>query len=163
MHLLVTGPNGVGKSTLLRTLVSQKHEGAKILDGVKVGYYSQDFSNLNFDETVFESLKIALAEGLGEHEMRGVASGFLLTSEIMDHKVADLSEGQKGLLAFARLVLMQPGLLILDEPTNHINFRHIPVIAEAVNNYEGVLIMVSHMADFVTQIRIDEELDLGKL
>jgi ATPase subunit of ABC transporter with duplicated ATPase domains len=163
MHLLVSGPNGVGKSTLLRTLVSQSHEGAKILDGVKVGYYSQDFSNLNFNETVFESLKSALAEGLGEHEMRGVASGFLLTSEIMDHKVADLSEGQKGLLAFARLVLTQPGLLILDEPTNHINFRHIPVIAEAVNNYEGVLIMVSHMADFVTQIRIDEELDLGKL
>jgi ATPase subunit of ABC transporter with duplicated ATPase domains len=163
MHLLVSGPNGVGKSTLLRTLVSQKHEGVKILDGVKVGYYSQDFSNLNFDETVFESLKSALAEGLGEHEMRGVASGFLLTSEIMDHKVTDLSEGQKGLLAFARLVLAQPGLLILDEPTNHINFRHIPVIAEAVNNYEGVLIMVSHMTDFVTQIRIDEELDLGKL
>jgi ATPase subunit of ABC transporter with duplicated ATPase domains len=163
MHLLVSGPNGVGKSTLLRTLVSQNHPGAKILDGVKVGYYSQDFSNLNFEETVFESLKSALAEGLGEHEMRGVASGFLLTSEIMDHRVSDLSEGQKGLLAFARLVLMQPGLLILDEPTNHINFRHIPVIAEAVNNYEGVLIMVSHMADFVTQIRIDEELDLGKL
>jgi len=81
----------------------------------------------------------------------------------MDYKIADLSEGQKGLLSFARLVLMQPGLMILDEPTNHINFRHIPVIAEAVNAYEGTLIMVSHMADFVNKVKIDEELNLGKL
>jgi len=162
-HLLVTGHNGMGKSTLLRTLVSQEHEGAKIMDGVKVGYYSQDFSNLNFDDTVFDSLKSSLAEGLGEHEMRSTASGFLITSNLMEHKVADLSEGQKGLLAFARLVLMQPGLLILDEPTNHINFRHIPVIAEAISAYEGTLIMVSHMPEFVSKIKIDEELNLAKI
>ena len=163
MHLLVSGPNGAGKSTLLRTLVSQKQDGAKILDDVKVGYYSQDFSNLNFEETVFKSLQGALDSGLGEQELRAVASGFLSTAELMDYKIADLSEGQKGLLSFARLVLMQPGLMILDEPTNHINFRHIPVIAEAVNAYEGTLIMVSHMADFVNKVKIDEELNLGKL
>jgi ATP-binding cassette subfamily F protein 3 len=57
---------------------------------------------------------------------------------------------------------MQPGLLILDEPTNHINFRHIPVIAEAINNYQGALIMVSHMPDFVKTIKIDEIMDLTK-
>lgn len=162
-HLLISGPNGIGKSTLLRTLVSKKHEGAKIMDGVTVGYYSQDFANLDFEQTVFDSLMAAKAEGLGEHEVRSVASGFLLTGEMMGHKVGDLSEGQKGLLSFARLVLMQPGLLILDEPTNHINFRHIPVIAEAVNGYEGTLIMVSHMPDFVAKVRIDETLDLGKI
>jgi len=162
-HLLVVGPNGVGKSTLLRSLVSGRQDGAKILEGVRVGYYSQDFSNLNFDDTVFESLENSLADGLGEHEMRGVASGFLITGDLMEHKVSDLSEGQKGLLAFARLVLMRPGLLLLDEPTNHINFRHIPIIAEAINAYKGALIMVSHMPDFVSKIRIDEELDLGKM
>ena len=80
----------------------------------------------------------------------------------MGNKVGDLSEGQKGLLSFARLVLMKPGLLILDEPTNHINFRHIPVIAQAINNYQGAMIMVSHMPDFVKEIRIDETLDLTK-
>ena len=66
-------------------------------------------------------------------------------------------------MAFCRLVFLKPGILILDEPTNHINFRHIPVIAEAVNAYEGTLIMVSHMADFVNKVKIDEELNLGKL
>jgi len=66
------------------------------------------------------------------------------------------------LVSFARLVLQKPGLLILDEPTNHINFRHLPVIADALNKYEGAMILVSHMPEFVGQIRIDEILDLGK-
>jgi len=57
---------------------------------------------------------------------------------------------------------MKPGLLILDEPTNHINFRHIPVIAQAINNFDGAMIMVSHMPDFVKKISINEILDLTK-
>ena len=80
----------------------------------------------------------------------------------MGHKVSDLSEGQKGLLSFARLVLQAPGLLILDEPTNHINFRHLPVIAKALSDYQGAMILVSHTPSFVEQIRIDEILDLDK-
>ncbi len=161
-RLLVIGPNGVGKSTLLRSLVSGKQAGQHILKGVRVGYYSQDFSTLNFQEKVFDSLKNIMADGLGEHELRSVAAGFLITGDLMDHKISDLSEGQKGLLSFARLVLMRPGLLILDEPTNHINFRHLPVLAEAINKYEGAIMMVSHMPEFVEKIRFTEELDLGK-
>ena len=65
-------------------------------------------------------------------------------------------------MAFARLVLERPGLLILDEPTNHINFRHIPIIAEAIDKYKGALILVSHVPEFVQKIRIDEILDLDK-
>ena len=65
-------------------------------------------------------------------------------------------------MAFARLVLERPGLLILDEPTNHINFRHIPIIAEAINKYQGALVLVSHVPEFVQKIRIDEILDLEK-
>ena len=80
----------------------------------------------------------------------------------MGKKIGVLSEGQKGLVAFARLVLMEPGLLILDEPTNHINFRHLPVIAKALHDYEGAMILVSHVPEFVAQVRIDEILDLGK-
>jgi len=162
-HLLVSGPNGIGKSTLLRSLVMSEHPGTKIMEGVTLGYYSQDFSNLNFDETVFDSLMNAKADGQDEQDVRSVAAGFLIDGQLMDKKIEALSEGQKGLLSFARLVLMKPGLLILDEPTNHINFRHIPVIAEAVNAYEGTLIMVSHMNEFIEQIRIDERLDLGKI
>lgn len=163
MHWLVTGPNGIGKSTLLRSLVSGKNDQAQILDKVRVGYYSQDFSNLDFNDTVFNSLQSAMPDSTDTQMMRSVAAGFLITGALMDHKVGELSEGQKGLLSFARLVLMEPGLLILDEPTNHINFRHLPVIAAAINDYEGALIMVCHMADFVKEIRIDDYLDLGKV
>jgi ATP-binding cassette subfamily F protein 3 len=162
-RLLIEGPNGIGKSTLLRTLVEGKDEGAKILAGVRVGYYSQDFSSLNYDDTVFDSLQAVMAEGINVQEMRSIAAGFLITGELMGQKISSLSEGQKGLVAFARLVLMQPGLLVLDEPTNHINFRHIPVIAEAINNYDGPIILISHMSDFVRDIKINEYLDLGKL
>lgn len=161
-HLLVTGPNGIGKSTFLRNLVSGG-EGTKILEGVRVGYYSQDFSTLNYEDTVFDSLKNSMVDGTDIQDARSVAAGFLITGELMGHRVGDLSEGQKGLLSFARLVLMQPGLLILDEPTNHINFRHIPVIAEAISGFEGAMILVSHMPEFVKEIRIDDELDLGKI
>ncbi|HNX10796.1 MAG TPA: ATP-binding cassette domain-containing protein [bacterium] len=162
-RLLITGPNGIGKSTLLRSLVFGTQDGVEIMPDVVVGYYSQDFSTLNFDDKVFNSLQSVLASGLGEQEMRAVAAGFLITGDLMENKVGELSEGQKGLLSFARLVLMRPGLLILDEPTNHINFRHIPVIAEAINNFQGPIIMVSHMPDFISQIKLNDELDLGKL
>jgi ATP-binding cassette subfamily F protein 3 len=64
---------------------------------------------------------------------------------------------------FAYLRLQQPGLLILDEPTNHINFRHLPIIAEALKKYEGPMIVVSHVHDFIQEIGITETLDLGKL
>jgi len=162
-HMIVTGPNGIGKSTFLRSLISGKAEGAKILDKVIVGYYSQDFASLDYDEKVFDSLMDVAPKGIEEQEMRSIAAGFLIFGNLMDHKVADLSEGQKGLLSFARLVIMEPGLLILDEPTNHINFRHIPVIAKAINEYEGAMIFVSHMEEFVEQIKVDQYLELGKV
>ena len=160
-HLLVTGPNGIGKSTFLRSLLSENNRDAQILDDVRVGYYSQDFSNLDFDQTVFDSLSSAITGNVDMQSMRSVAAGFLLNGDLMGRKVGELSEGQKALLSFARLVLMKPGLLILDEPTNHVNFRHLPVIANAVNEFQGAMIMVSHMPDFVEQIKFHDELDLN--
>ena len=97
-----------------------------------------------------------------EQELRSHAAGFLINSEMLKNKVGSLSEGQKGLVAFAQIVLQRPGLLILDEPTNHINFRHIPVIARALDRYGGAMILVSHVPEFVKQIRIDQVLDLEK-
>jgi ATP-binding cassette subfamily F protein 3 len=96
-----------------------------------------------------------------EQDLRSTAAGFLITWEVMKTRIWDLSEGQKWLVAFCRLVFLKPGLLILDEPTNHINFRHIPVIAEALDAYEWGMILVSHVDEFVWQVRMDQYLDLA--
>lgn len=158
-HLLLAGPNGIGKSTLLEALASGKAKGATITSGVVVGYYRQDFSTLNFEDTVYESFH-SVTRNIDEEEIRSIAAGFLITGDAIKTKIGSLSEGQKGLVAFARLVMQRPGLLILDEPTNHINFRHLPVIATALDSYQGAMILVSHVPEFVNQIRIDETLDL---
>ena len=160
-HLLLSGPNGIGKSTFLELIAKNEAYGMAMPIGIKIGYYRQDFSTLDFEDTVMKSLTDAAPE-LTEEKIRGIAAGFLLTGNVVYSKIGTLSEGQKGLVAFARLILQRPGLLILDEPTNHINFRHIPIIAEALNKYDGVMILVSHVPDFVEKIRVDEVLDLGK-
>lgn len=160
-HMRIVGPNGIGKTTLLESLAGGHAKGEEVAPGVRIGYYRQDFSNLDFDQSVFACLMEVMDKQI-EENMRAVAAGFLINQNIIKTKIGLLSEGQKGLVAFARLVLMKPGLLILDEPTNHINFRHIPVIAKALNDFAGTMIIVSHVEDFVEQIRIDETLDLDK-
>lgn len=161
-HVLLCGPNGIGKTTLLESLATGKAPGLFIDKEIRVGYYRQDFSTLNFDDTVYKSLASVMPV-LDEERMRRTAASFLITGDMIYAKIGNLSEGQKGLVAFARLVLQKPGLLILDEPTNHINFRHIPVIAKALNEYDGAMILVSHVHEFVDSIRIDETIDLEKL
>jgi ATPase subunit of ABC transporter with duplicated ATPase domains len=123
-HIQITGPNGIGKTTLLESLASGHAD--------------------------------------GEIVTPDVAAGFLIPGDVIHSTIGSLSEGQKGLVAFARLVLLKPGLLVLDEPTNHINFRHIPVIAQALDAYKGALLIVSHVPDFIAQIHIDDVIDLTK-
>lgn len=161
-HVLVSGPNGIGKSTLLEKIAAGKGKGFKIFPNIRIGYYKQDFSNFNLKQKAYDALKEAMHRP-DEHKLRATAAGFLLDGKLLDSEIRALSEGQKGLLSFCRLVLMQPGLLILDEPTNHINFRHLPIIAEALDKYEGAMVLVSHIPDFVAQIRIDETIDLGAI
>jgi len=164
-HLQIIGPNGIGKSTFIEALATGNAPGVTMTNGIRIGYYRQDFSTLNFMHTVHQSLEEAVRISNGtstEEEIRSVAAGFLITKDLMNTEVGSVSEGQKGLLSFARLVLQRPGLLILDEPTNHINFRHLPKIAKALSEFPGALILVSHVADFVAEIRVDRVLDLEK-
>lgn len=162
IHILISGPNGAGKSTFLHALSDRTAEDATIPDDIKIGYYKQDFGNLDFEQKAFDCL-LDVMQKKDEHILRATAASFLLDGKVLDHPIKSLSEGQKGLLLFARLVLMKPGLLILDEPTNHINFRHLPIIAKALDEYQGGLLMVSHIPDFVSQIRIDQTVDLTLL
>ncbi len=160
--LRITGPNGIGKTTLLEALASEAHSGMTIKEDARVGYYRQDFSGLNFEKTPFESLQEVTFEG-AEQDIYEKAAHFLLKGAILQNQVGSLSEGQKGLLSYARFVMQEPVLLILDEPTNHINFRHLPVIAEAINNYEGAVIIVSHDDEFVDQLDVTTTLNLERL
>ncbi len=165
---MFVGPNGIGKSTLLKRLMMIHQHKANIMkeynaifkdkkatdiiikepdtthpeeniamihNKVKVGYYSQDFDALDMDTTVRKSLE-EVAEEASDQDIFRVAAQFLLTKSVLQNTVGSLSEGQKGLLCYARFVLQKPHLLILDEPTNHINFRHLPVIAQSLNKYE---------------------------
>lgn len=161
-RLLIKGPNGIGKSTLLQALASGTETGALISPDVRVGYYRQDFSGLDFDKTAYQALEEMMPDPWNQ-EIYATGAQFLLSSQVLKNKVGALSEGQKGLLCYARFVLQKPGLLIMDEPTNHINFRHLPIIAKALDEFEGAIILVSHVPEFVDQIKITQVLDLETL
>jgi len=157
-RLLVKGPNGIGKSTLLKSIIARQN--ADINPLTRVGYYSQDFSELDFQQTAFDSL-MEVSRVKKSQVVYEAAARFLLPGELLRNKIESLSEGQKGLLCYARFMVQEPGLLILDEPTNHINFRHIPVIAKAIDSYPGPIILVSHLPEFVEKIKNTTDLDLS--
>lgn len=157
-RLIISGPNGIGKSTLLKSILEGK--GVKFGENVKIGYYSQDFSELNFKDTALNALKEVVNE-INPQQIYEAAGRFLLSGSMLNNKVESLSDGQKGLLCYARFMLQEPGLLIMDEPSNHINFRHLPIIAKAINQFKGGLIIVSHNDEFMSGIKTDIELDLS--
>lgn len=160
--LLIKGPNGIGKTTFLDSFVNDPTQFAEVNPEARIGYYAQDFSGLDYNATVFEVLERAAIEK-NEGKIRATAAKMLIGSDSIFKEIHTLSEGQKGLVAFARLVMEEPAILILDEPTNHINFRHLPVIAEAVKSFQGAVILVSHDDSFVKSIGEMETLDLGSL
>lgn len=94
-HLLLSGPNGIGKSTLLESIANGTAKGVKIADDVKIGYYRQDFSTLDFTQKVYDCLFEATDRQMLDKDLRSFAAGFLITGEIMNTQIGALSEGQK--------------------------------------------------------------------
>jgi ATPase subunit of ABC transporter with duplicated ATPase domains len=163
-RLHIKGPNGIGKTTFLEVLTKGNAKGTVTINkGATVGYYRQDFNNFNFEDQVLEALKNSAEIGGGaiEPEIRKMAASFLLRGKVVYQKIATLSEGQKALLSLACLMLEKPSILVFDEPTNHVNFRHLPSIAEAMSKYDGALVVVSHDEQFMRDVSINNVLDMG--
>jgi len=159
---LLTWPNGLWKSTLLKRLIHAHDNDARLAPGLRVGYYSQDFSELDMNMVVRDALHEVTNEAT-DQEVYRIAAQFLLKGALLKTTVGMLSEGQKWLLCYARFVLQKPHVLILDEPTNHINFRHLPIIAKALNEYEWGMIIVSHDEGFLADMQWLEIKDLWQL
>ena len=163
-RLHIRGPNGCGKTTFLEMVTKHVAEGVRMKEGAVIGYYRQDFTQFDFSWTVMQCLEKAGDDGItgvSPQVLRKTAAKFLLTGDIANQTVATLSEGQKALMSLACLVLQKPTVLIMDEPTNHVNFRHLPALASAIRDFDGAVICVSHDVHFMEEIGMNNELDMG--
>ena len=152
--IALVGPNGIGKSTLLKSLVDElpliqgtKHLGAN----VTLGYYDQEQANLSSGKTV-------LAELWDEHpttpekDIRSILGSFLFTGEDVEKVVSTLSGGEKARLALAKLSMEQDNFLVLDEPTNHLDIDSKEVLENALIDFPGTILFVSHDRYFINRI-----------
>ncbi len=159
----VFGPNGIGKTTFLERIALGTCPGFSLADDAVIGYYRQDFNNFDFTATGLECLEKASDSRHSIEQLRSTAGSFLLPVRTIQQPVGTLSEGQKGLLSLACLCLLRPSILIMDEPTNHINFRHIPALANAVRSFDGAVLLVSHDAHFVASVGAVSSIDMGEV
>ncbi len=146
------GKNGEGKSTLVKMIMNEiPYEGnLKIGHNVNVGYFAQNQADLMDTRlTVLETID-RVAVGEIRKKIRDILGAFLFSGEDVDKKVEVLSGGERTRLAMVRLLLEPYNLLILDEPTNHLDLRTKDILKEALRNFEGTVIVVSHDRDFLT-------------
>ena len=148
----LVGRNGEGKTTLMRVIMNELDpmEGeSKVGYNVNIGYYAQNQEDiLDKDDTVFGTLD-RIAVGDIRLKLRDILGAFLFKGEDIDKKVAVLSGGERARLAMAKLILKPYNLLALDEPTNHMDIRSKDILKQALQNYDGTLIIVSHDRDFL--------------
>src|SRR4051812_358637 len=153
--IVLVGPNGAGKSTLLKILAGVLPiQGGEIHLGSNVvpGYFAQNRAdNLKLDLTVFENvMELRTSENqLTEQQARAVLGGFLFRKDDVYKKVSVLSGGEKSRLALARLLVNPPNLLLMDEPTTHLDIPSIDALVNALKNYEGTLLFISHDVYFI--------------
>lgn len=149
--IALVGKNGVGKSTLIRMIMrSEPHEGEFIPGySVKTGYYAQNQSDtLDGNKTVFETID---DEAVGDvrKSVRSMLGAFLFSGDDVDKKVKVLSGGEKARLALCKLLLQPYNFLVLDEPTNHLDLASKEVLKQALQRYDGTMLVVSHDRDFL--------------
>lgn len=149
--IALLGANGIGKSTLLKCITNKIEFSGSIKHGhnVNVTYFAQDQADqLDKTKTVYETVD-HVAEGEIRKKLRSILGSFLFTADDIDKKVSALSGGEKTRLALCQLLLSPSNFLILDEPTNHLDILSKNVLKEALKNYEGTFIVVSHDRDFL--------------
>ncbi len=150
----LVGPNGIGKSTLLKSIVNKLpllHGNVSFGSNVSVGYYDQEQANLTSSKRVLNELwdEYPLQP---EKEIRTILGNFLFTGDDVLKPVSSLSGGQKARLALAKLMMQKSNLLILDEPTNHLDLNSKEILENALIDYPGTLLFVSHDRYFINRV-----------
>ncbi|MDO4431810.1 MAG: ABC-F family ATP-binding cassette domain-containing protein [Aerococcaceae bacterium] len=152
--IAIVGPNGIGKSTLLKTLIgTQPALSGHVTLGtnVQIGYYDQSINHLNPQLSVLQTLWQA-HDTLDERVIRSILGSFLFSGESVDKKVSMLSGGEKARLSLALLAMAHDNTLLLDEPTNHLDIDSKEVLEEALIDFDGTLLFVSHDRYFINRI-----------
>ncbi|ALV22686.1 ABC-F family ATP-binding cassette domain-containing protein [Carnobacterium antarcticum] len=152
--IALVGPNGIGKSTLLKSLIGQLPliQGSEQLGvNVDLGYYDQEQANLNSNKTVLSELWDSHPT-TPEKDIRSILGSFLFTGEDVEKAVTSLSGGEKARLALAKLSMHRDNFLILDEPTNHLDIDSKEVLENALIDFDGTLLFVSHDRYFINRL-----------
>ncbi len=154
-RLGIIGANGTGKTTLLRTILGEMQPLAgesRWGAGVNVGYYDQRLLMIDERNTVLDELRTITASTVTDGELRGFLGRFLFSGDDVFKPVSVLSGGEKGRLALAKLIYSRVNVLVLDEPTNHLDIASCEALEDALNDYDGTIITVSHDRYFLDRI-----------
>ncbi len=149
----IIGGNGTGKTTILKIIngVLDADSGSITLGSkVKIGYYDQEHHVLNMEKTLFDELHDAYPD-MDNTQIRNTLAAFLFTNDDVFKRVKDLSGGERGRLSLAKLMLSESNLLILDEPTNHLDIASKEILENAIKNYTGTVLYVSHDRYFINK------------
>ena len=152
-HVALIGDNGTGKTTLLKILngLVQADEGEfRLGSKVKIAYYDQEHAVLNMEKTLFDEIQDSYPD-MNNTKVRNVLAAFLFTGDDVYRRIQDLSGGEQGRVSLAKLMLSDANFLILDEPTNHLDIQGKEVLEEAIRNYEGTVLYVSHDRYFINK------------